>query len=174
MKDSFLCTLSFLKISVASSKCWFSKILQSRLSVFVRSVISRIARGNRTQAGKRGMNVLLRIPGQQRQVQNERHPVAVDQEQDGQESVDAGLGDDVHVQAVAEIDRVDVVAFQVRVHDREEDLKEEVDGIEQDGKEEQPASVLAGAQEYVYGMFGAVVVPSFSSHFGGICGVMIR
>lgn len=120
------------------------------------------------------MNVLLRIPGQQRQVQNERHPVAVDQEQDGQESVDAGLGDDVHVQAVAEIDRVDVVAFQVRVHDREEDLKEEVDGIEQDGKEEQPASVLAGAQEYVYGMFGAVVVPSFSSHFGGICGVMIR
>ena len=34
MKDSFLCTLSFLKISVASSKCWFSKILRLRLLAF--------------------------------------------------------------------------------------------------------------------------------------------
>jgi hypothetical protein len=87
--------------------------------------------------------------------------------------VDTGLGDDVHVQAVAEIDRVDVVAFQVRVHDGEEDLQEEVDGIEQDREEEQPASVLAGARWYTCGMFGAVV-PSFSGHFGGICGVMIE
>jgi hypothetical protein len=87
--------------------------------------------------------------------------------------VDTGLGDDVHVQAVAEIDRVDVVAFQVRVHDREEHLQEEVDGIEQDREEEQPASVLAGAQWCtVCGMFGAVV-PSFSGHIGGICDVMI-
>jgi hypothetical protein len=38
----------------------------------------------------------------------------------------AGLGDDVHVEAVAEVDRVDVVAFQVGVHDGEEDLEEEV------------------------------------------------
>jgi hypothetical protein len=36
MKDSFLCTLSFLKISVASSKCWFSKILQLCLLACVR------------------------------------------------------------------------------------------------------------------------------------------
>ena len=89
--------------------------------------------------------------------------------------MNGGLGDDVGVQAVAEIDGVDVVAFQVRVHDREEHLQEEVDGIEQDREEEQPASVLAGAQWYTVcgGMFGAVV-PSFSGHFGGICGVMIE
>ena len=62
--------------------------------------------------------------------------------------MDTGLGDDVHVQAVAEIDGVDVVAFQVRVYDREEHLQEEVDGIEQDREEEQPASVLAGARWY--------------------------
>ena len=85
--------------------------------------------------------------------------------------MDTGLGDDVHVQAVAEIDRVDVVAFQVRVHDGEEDLQEEVDGIEQDREEEQPALVLAGARWYTW--FGAVV-PSFSGHFGGICGVMVE
>ena len=89
--------------------------------------------------------------------------------------MNGGLGDDVGVQAVAEIDGVDVVAFQVRVHDREEHLQEEVDGIEQDREEEQPASVLAGAQWYTVcgGMFGAVV-PSFSGHIGGICGVMIE
>ena len=57
--------------------------------------------------------------------------------------MDTGLGDDVHVEAVAQVDRVDVVAFQVRVHDGEEHLQEEVDGIDQDGEEEQPGRVLA-------------------------------
>ena len=50
-----------------------------------------------------------------------------------------GFRDNVHVEAVAEVDGVDVVAFQVAVHDGEEDLEEEVDGIEQDGEEEEPA-----------------------------------
>jgi hypothetical protein len=115
----------------------------------------RIVDRNFSQAGTRGINVLLRVPGKKGQVKDKRHPVAVDQEQDSQESVDTGLRDDVHVQAVAEIDRVDVVAFQVRIHDREEHLQEEVDGIEQDREEEQPASVLAGAQWYAcrYGIF---------------------
>lgn len=36
---------------------------------------------------------------------------------------------DVHVQAVAEVDRVYVVAFEVGVHDGEKDLQEEIDGI---------------------------------------------
>ena len=52
--------------------------------------------------------------------------------------MDTGLGDDVHVQAVAEIDGVDVVAFQVGVHDGEEDLQEQVDGVEEDGEEVEP------------------------------------
>jgi hypothetical protein len=56
--------------------------------------------------------------------------------------VDAGFGDDVHVEAVAEVDGVDVVAFKVRVHDGEEDLQEEVDGVEEDGEEEEPARLL--------------------------------
>jgi hypothetical protein len=89
-------------------------------------------------------DVLLRVPSQERQVENERHPVSVDQEQDGQECVDTGLRDDVHVEAVAQVDRVDVVAFQVRVHDGEEHLQEEIDGIEQNREEEQPVRVLAG------------------------------
>jgi hypothetical protein len=81
-------------------------------------------------------NILLRIPGHQRQVQQQRQPISIDKEQNREESVEAGFRDDVHVEAVAQIDRVDVVAFEVRVHDGEEDLQEEVDGIEEDGEEE--------------------------------------
>lgn len=111
------------------------------------------------------LHVLLCVPCKEGQVEYERHPVAVDQEQDSQESVDTSLGDDVHVEAVAQVDRVDVVAFQVRVHDGEEHLQEEVDGIDQDSKEEQPGQVLAAARRLA--VF-AVFIPSFSSHFGGI------
>lgn len=52
--------------------------------------------------------------------------------------MDAGFGDDVHVEAVAEVDGVDVVAFEIGVHDGEEDLQEEVDSIEEDSEEKQP------------------------------------
>jgi hypothetical protein len=52
---------------------------------------------------------LLCVPGHERQIQDERHPVSVDQEQESQKSVYGGFGDDVGVETVAEIDRVDVV-----------------------------------------------------------------
>jgi hypothetical protein len=56
-----------------------------------------------------GRDVLLRIESQERQVEEDRKPVAIDNEEEGQESVNSGLGDDVGVQAVAEVDGVDVV-----------------------------------------------------------------
>jgi len=65
---------------------------------------------------------LLDVKGQQRQIQNQGDPVSVDQEQRRQESVNGGFGDNVRVEAIAQIDRVDIIAFQVRVHYREEDL----------------------------------------------------
>jgi len=55
-------------------------------------------------------HILLAVPSQQRQVKNERHPVTVDEEQESQKSVYGGLRDNVSVETVAEIDRVDVVA----------------------------------------------------------------
>lgn len=55
-------------------------------------------------------NVLLNIEGHQRQVQQQRNPIPIDKEQEGQEAVDSRLGDDVGVKAVAEVDGVDVVA----------------------------------------------------------------
>ena len=82
--------------------------------------------------------LLLRVPSNKWQIQEQRQPVAVDQEEHSQECVDAGFGDNVHVEAVAEVDRVDVVAFEIGVHDGEEDLQEQVDGIEKDGEQEQP------------------------------------
>lgn len=62
--------------------------------------------------GEGWRDVLLRIECQERQVEEDRKPVAVDNEEEGQESVNGGLGDDVGVQAVAKVDRVDVVTVQ--------------------------------------------------------------
>ena len=52
--------------------------------------------------------------------------------------MDTCFGHNVHVETIAEVDRVDVVAFKVRVHDCEEDLQEQIDGIEEDGEQEEP------------------------------------
>lgn len=91
---TFLWTFSFLKISVASSRWFFSKILS-----FVSEASSLSCH----------IDVLLAVPCQEGQVENKRDPVSVDEEQEGQESVNGGLRDDVGVQAVAEVDGVDVV-----------------------------------------------------------------
>lgn len=65
-----------------------------------------------TGIGQGWQDVLLRIERQKRQVENDRQPVAVDNEEEGQESVNGGLWDDVGVQTVAKVDRVDVVTAQ--------------------------------------------------------------
>jgi hypothetical protein len=89
---------SFLKISVASSRWVLSTILVScQYSMFARLVLQ-------------GQAVLLDVPGNKRQVEDQSQPVAVDEEEEGQEAVDGGLRDDVGVEAVAEFDGVDVVA----------------------------------------------------------------
>lgn len=54
-------------------------------------------------------DVLLRIEGEEGQVQDNRKPVAIDHEEEGQESVDGSFGDDVGVETVAQVDRIDVV-----------------------------------------------------------------
>ncbi len=46
------------------------------------------------------------------QVEDQRQPVPVDEEEEGQEALYGGLGDDVCVQAVAQVDGVDVVTVQ--------------------------------------------------------------
>lgn len=59
-------------------------------------------------------HLLLDVPGEKRQVQNQRHPISVDQKQKGHKSVDGKLGKDVGVEAVAEVGRVDVIAAQTQ------------------------------------------------------------
>lgn len=61
-------------------------------------------------ANFRYINILLCVPGQKGQIEDECHPVPIDQEQECQETMDSSFGDDVGVKTVAEIDRVDVVA----------------------------------------------------------------
>lgn len=55
------------------------------------------------------VHVLLSVVGEQRQVQDNRKPVAIDNEQEGQESMNSSLGDNVGVETVAEFDGVEVV-----------------------------------------------------------------
>lgn len=53
--------------------------------------------------------ILLGVEGQERQVEEDSEPVAIDDEQEGQEGVNGGFGDDVGVEAVAQVNRVYVV-----------------------------------------------------------------
>jgi hypothetical protein len=57
-----------------------------------------------------GKAVLVRIPSEERQIQDQRYPVAIDEEQEGEESMDGGFGNDVLVEVLAKVDGVGVVA----------------------------------------------------------------
>jgi len=52
--------------------------------------------------------------------------------------MNGGFGNDVRVEAIAEVDGVDVITFQIAVHNGEEHLKEQVDGIDQYRQQVQP------------------------------------
>lgn len=55
---------------------------------------------------------LLNIKRKQRQIQQQRNPIPVDKEQERQEAVHRGFGDDVGVKAVAKIDGVDIITIR--------------------------------------------------------------
>jgi hypothetical protein len=63
----------------------------------------------------RVVNNLLDVVSEERQVEDKRKPVSIDQKQKRQESVDGDFGDDVRVETVAEVDGVDVVATSTNV-----------------------------------------------------------
>lgn len=65
---------------------------------------------------------LLDVPAKERQVENERDPVTVDEEEEGQETVHSSLGDDIGIESVAEVNGVNVITFQITVHNSEENL----------------------------------------------------
>jgi len=73
---------------------------------------------------------LLHVPADERQVDDQRQPVAVDKKQEGQEAMDGGLRDDIRVQSVTEVDRVNIVTFKIAIHYGEEDLEEQVYGVD--------------------------------------------
>jgi len=68
------------------------------------------------------INNLLDIEGKEWKVENQRNPISIDEEQKGEETMNRSFWNDVGVQTVAEIDRVDVVTFKIAVHNSEEDL----------------------------------------------------
>jgi hypothetical protein len=103
-------------------------VLSTILVLF--SISSRVLRAG---------NLLLDVPAKERQVEDKRHPVSIDKEEECQETVYGSLWDDVGVESVAEVNRVNVVTFQVTVHNSEKDLQEEVDGVDKHRQQEQPS-----------------------------------
>lgn len=57
--------------------------------------------------------VLLRVVCGHWQVEDECHPIPVDEEEERQEAVDRRFGNDVGVEAVAEVYWVDVITVEV-------------------------------------------------------------
>lgn len=60
---------------------------------------------------ERGQVALFRVEGQEGQIEHQGQPVAVNEEEESEETVNGGFWDDVGVETVAEIDGVDIVAF---------------------------------------------------------------
>jgi hypothetical protein len=73
-------------------------VLSTILVLF--SISSRVLRAG---------NLLLDVPAKERQVEDKRHPVSIDKEEECQETVYGSLWDDVGVESVAEVNRVNVV-----------------------------------------------------------------
>lgn len=84
---------------------------------------------------------LVDVESEQRQVQQETEPVPVDEEQDRDKTLNTSLWDDVLVQFVTQLNRVDVVTLQVTVHDSEEHLEEQIDTVDNNCKDEKTALV---------------------------------
>lgn len=75
------------------------------------------------------MGVCINLVGVVRKdgrIEQQHDPMAREQEHNGQGGVRRGLGQHVVVEPITQVDRVDVITLQVRVHDCEENLQKEV------------------------------------------------
>jgi hypothetical protein len=56
-------------------------------------------------------DVLFNVKRQKRQVKQKRHPIPIDKEQESQKAMDRSFGDNVRIETVAKIDRVNVITI---------------------------------------------------------------
>lgn len=84
------------------------------------------------------------VESKQWQIEQKGKPVPIDQEQNGQKSMDWGFWNNVIVQFVAKFNWVDIITLQIRVHYSEENLQEQVDGIENNRKDKKPRFAIHG------------------------------
>lgn len=71
-------------------------------------------------------------------VQQEHKPEAIDQEKNSQKGVDRSLRNKPWVQLMAQLYGIDIVTLQVRVHNGEKHLGEQVHNVHNDGENKQP------------------------------------
>lgn len=80
------------------------------------------------------LHKLVHIVGQHWQVQQKHKPEAVHEEKHGQDAVDGSLRNEPRVQFMTQLNRVDVIALQIGVHDGEKHLRKQVHRIHNDGE----------------------------------------
>jgi len=56
-------------------------------------------------------NVLFNVKSQKRQVKQKRHPIPIDKEQESQKAMNRSFRDNVRIETVAKIDRVNVITI---------------------------------------------------------------
>lgn len=81
--------------------------LSVSLALYTRRISLACWAGRSTRATLK--TILFYVESDERQVEQERNPVPVDEEEQGQEAVNGGFGNDVRVQTVAKVDRVNVI-----------------------------------------------------------------
>lgn len=62
-------------------------------------------------------HALLSIVSNKRQIQKQRQPISIYQEKEGEKGLNSGFGDNVRVEAIAEIDGIDIVTTTVSAVD---------------------------------------------------------
>lgn len=85
---------------------------------------------------------LVSVVGKQRRVQQKHKPVSIDKEENSHDGVKTSLRNKPWVQLVTQLNWVDVVALQVGVHNGEENLREQVKCVDDNGKDKQPAALV--------------------------------
>lgn len=85
------------------------------------------------------LNDLLGVPGEQWDIEDKGYPIAVDEEQKREKTVNSCFRDNIGVEAIAKVNGVDVVAFKIAVHDRKKNLKKEVDSVDQHRQKKEPS-----------------------------------
>lgn len=81
---------------------------------------------------------LVGIVSKQWQVQQEHKPVTINEEENSHDRMQTSLRKEAGVQFVTQLDWIDIITLQIRVHDGEKHLCKQVKCVDAHSKDKQP------------------------------------